>query len=119
MFVYLSKINVCSATFIKNPLTKYVPAATVTAEPVEHALLVSTVNDSCPDIKLPSAPLADKFSPSVKVITSSTRVAPALEPTTGVKYFTNKVIGSSPTALVNPITFAVTPEVAPVIVVPT
>jgi len=37
VFPYLSKTNVCSVTFTKIPLTKYVPAATVTAEPIAVA----------------------------------------------------------------------------------
>ena len=111
MFPYLSKTNVCSVTFTKIPLTKYVPAATVTAEPIAVASEDWQVNDSCPAINEPTAPLAVKFSPL-----ENTKVSPVKS---GFKYFTNKVIGSSPLAAAVPTTFADTPDVAPVITLST
>ena len=108
MLPYLSKTNVCSETFTKWPLTKYVPAATVTAEPIAVASDDWTVNDSWPAIKEPTAPSANKFSPSVNTNCSPVK--------SGFKYFTNKVIGSSPLASAVPTTVAATPDVAPVII---
>ena len=116
LFVYLSKIILCSAFLTKVPLTKYTPALIYADEPVAVASVDCKVADSWFATNELTAPSAEMFSPFWK--TSVTLSSPVCI------YFTNNVIGSPPdssalddeSAATAAITCAFTPEVAPVII---
>ena len=86
MFVYLSKITVCSTHCTKEPLTKNIPCSTLTAQPVTVAEVAFNVAEMTSAKYASITPLEEIDSPSVNSFVALSEAV--------LVYLTNKVSGS-------------------------